>query len=37
MMYGNDNGLSAWGWFAMSVGMVVFLTPVIGTGVLLFP
>ncbi|MFF7680061.1 SHOCT domain-containing protein [Actinacidiphila glaucinigra] len=36
MMFWYGNGVGGWGWFAMSVGMVVFWAVLIGVGVLLY-
>ncbi|MFI6850352.1 SHOCT domain-containing protein [Kitasatospora sp. NPDC050467] len=36
MMYWNDHGMSGWGWFGMSLTMLLFTALIIGGGVLLF-
>lgn len=36
MMYWYDHNVSGWGWFAMSVGMILFWAVVIAAGVALF-
>ncbi|QUW85836.1 SHOCT domain-containing protein (plasmid) [Streptomyces mirabilis] len=36
MMFWYDHNVSGWGWFTMSVGMVLFWAVIIGVGVLLY-
>lgn len=36
MIFWYDHGVSGWGWFAMSAGMVIFWVLLIGVGILIF-
>ncbi len=36
MMFWYEHGVSGWGWFAMTFGMVLFWAVIIGVGVLLY-
>ena len=36
MMYWNWNGMTGWGWFAMSLGTILFWAVLVAVGVLLF-